>query len=489
MYKTLHASDALVLIRLFAAEHHQVVVYDPARTLHQDAHLFYPIFSDLDSFFQWLDLETTNDSIFLLNAAKESLATLFTHPKIDCLLQKEAIPNTPYRQQLAFINNPDSSIRWIFPKTNRHALHLDLYNASGWKAKLYRSLSQLCFRLGAASVLYSGTFYLQSKSEVVFFQNLQDLDYEGFAIFTGTVSTTRKAIVALSRQGETNYFVKLPIAVGARQLLNNEQKSLKAVAKLSLKKMSVPQVHTLLCGIAQENSQPIDAWNSTYWQRKHAKALDELYEHSNRRVRMEEIAVMEKIELELEQLIADLNSMPPSSLSKKMNLLMISQLRVWRKLPKSQYLPVAQSHGDFTPWNMYLSKEGLYLYDWELAQSEMPLLFDAFHFIFQTGILIHRHSWDKIKKQIQALEKSEMVQKWIAEFQLDFNLHLQFYLLYITANYLPQYLHQQPLHSQAYWLMKVWGVALKEQEKAIPKSEPPDIPKALTSIKSTTSTL
>ncbi len=473
MHKTLHASDVLVLTRLFAGEHHQIVVYDPHRTLRQDAPLFYPIFSDLHSLRQWLDLNTTPPTVFLLNAAATSLASLFDHPKINTLLQSQPFSTAPYCHQLASINNPDTTLRWIFPRTNSHPVHLDLYNASGWKAKGYRSLSRLAFRLGRAAYLYTGRLSLHSKTESVFFQNLATLDYEELAIFTGTVSTTRKAIVALSRGGRTRYFVKLPIFQGADALLRNEREQLQQLDGMDWPTLQLPRVHPLARGIALENNTPSGARNSTRWQWQHAQALDEMYTQTQRQMPLGDLQALTKIEASLSQLVTDLAPTPDSTLSQQANRLLVLQLYHWRTLPLEKTWTVARAHGDFTPWNMYLGRSGLYLYDWELAQCELPLLVDAFHFIFQTGILIHRHSWSQLKTQLAVLRSSDWVQRWQRRGPLDFDWHLKFYLLFISTHYLPQYLHQQPLHPQAFWLMQCWERALSEW-KEIPVALAPE---------------
>lgn len=53
-------------------------------------------------------------------------------------------------------------------------------------------------------------------------------------------------------------------------------------------------------------------------------------------------------------------------------------------------LSTAFAHGDFTPWNLAVSPHGMRAFDWECALEDAPLLFDAFHFHVQTGVLVHR---------------------------------------------------------------------------------------------------
>ena len=73
--------------------------------------------------------------------------------------------------------------------------------------------------------------------------------------------------------------------------------------------------------------------------------------------------------------------------------------RLQHELAAAGTVPVSMSHGDFTPWNMYLGAQKLHLYDWELS-CRLPLLYDLFHFEFQSAILIRHQSFPSIRKRI-----------------------------------------------------------------------------------------
>jgi len=81
------------------------------------------------------------------------------------------------------------------------------------------------------------------------------------------------------------------------------------------------------------------------------------------------------------------------------------------------------SHGDFTPWNMYITQDKLYLYDWEMSQKDMPLLLDICHYVFQKNILIKRSSFAEIDQEFKAFQQGH-------------------------------------LHEQAHWLMDTWLEAM-----------------------------
>ncbi len=80
---------------------------------------------------------------------------------------------------------------------------------------------------------------------------------------------------------------------------------------------------------------------------------------------------------------------------------------------KSQAIPTTTLvHGDSTPWNTHLSTSAVLIYDLELAQQLLILngflfmsdyLYDCFHHLFQTNLLVHRKSFQEIKKAIDHL--------------------------------------------------------------------------------------
>ena len=55
-------------------------------------------------------------------------------------------------------------------------------------------------------------------------------------------------------------------------------------------------------------------------------------------------------------------------------------------------LPTVLSHGDFTPWNIRIGSDNrrIALLDWENGHTDRLLLWDAFHFTTQVGLLIRR---------------------------------------------------------------------------------------------------
>jgi hypothetical protein len=55
-------------------------------------------------------------------------------------------------------------------------------------------------------------------------------------------------------------------------------------------------------------------------------------------------------------------------------------------------IPCGILHGDFAPWNTRVEPERLFVFDWESAASDAPILWDMFHFHVQVASLLNKNS-------------------------------------------------------------------------------------------------
>ena len=60
--------------------------------------------------------------------------------------------------------------------------------------------------------------------------------------------------------------------------------------------------------------------------------------------------------------------------------------------------PVGPCHGDCAPWNLLRTSDGWALVDWEEALAEAPILFDLFHYVVQSHVLLGYPSCQAIVK-------------------------------------------------------------------------------------------
>lgn len=465
--KALFSSDIMVLARLFAKKKYQIVVYDPYKLTKVNHSFPFVTCSSPQELEHWV-IRSSGQKIFLINCSSADFPTLWTLSHVVAHLQFEVSADNKDHSFL-FINNPDGTIRWIFPSTNRSPSHLQLYNASGWKAKAYRFASMLLFGLGAKKILASGSFTIKSKEPLLHLEGLNGIPFDQYSIFTGTVSTGRKAIMELSTQGATSHFLKIPIEEEANRYLLREFQELDRMKTLSFDYLKIPGVRRVANGILLDNIKPPRPRNSVELEPIHLDALEELYDKTAKETTFRALPFYEEISQNLKQLeecrdliVAPLRRDQINGMIQRLNLLYKDDIFDKKGI-------IANAHGDFTPWNMYLTDFHVHAYDWELAKEQMPLLFDCFHFLFQTGILIRSFSWTEISQQFESLRQSPFISRLTKKHSIDFDIYVKSYLLYTISSYLPRYIRQKPLHTQAFWLIDAWEAALEDWGSNSPK--------------------
>jgi len=365
------------------------------------------------------------------------------------------------------VKNPDGSIRWLIPSDCKSPVFLKLYNGSGWRGWLFRTFFQITYAFGLKRFATGGSIQVFYRNE---FLNglISGFDVRNFSIFTGTVGENRKAVFALnSKQGE-DWFYKLPLTPQAEKLVQREGAALAELSELDFKKLDLPKEKKEDLGVFVSSVRPSAPENSFQLQVIHLEALSELATQTQLSLPLTSMSFWREIQENMEvlskpEIVNDLSE----TLVKKIHCGM-----AWIQSTFKEDMNISTSiaHGDFTPWNMYLSKEKLHLYDWELS-GRMPLLFDAFHFIFQAGILVERTNFETIQERINQLKKGIDSHPGLKNVTASFDQLYQLYLLSNVSYYLARYIGQEPLHEQAHWLVEMWGKAIEEVTKILP-SEP-----------------
>lgn len=365
-----------------------------------------------------------------------------------------------YRRRFDYINNPDGSIRWIYPTGSLKPLFLELYNGSGWRGFLFRTFFRAAWRLGLQKRVRSGTFSLFVRSPQLLEELIQHTSAGSFAVFTGTPGENRKAVFVLEKKNSEKWYFKLPLSAAARRLVRNEYQTLHKIGKHDFKALQIPEAALIRDGVLLSNIKPRRYSSAASLQEVHLKALAELNRRDVERMPLPTLDAWEETEQNLvraEQSVV-CNDLPETLVRDTIGLLR----RLQHTLAGAGEVPVSLAHGDFTPWNMYSAPASLHLYDWELS-CRLPLLYDLFHFEFQSAILIRHQSFPSIRENIGRLESRETVREILMNNQADFRLLYRFYLLRNTAYYLARYMQQDPLHRQAHWLLKAWHAALREE--------------------------
>ena len=448
----------------FSGPHSWQVIYAPQKLVPK---METPVIQEIDALKLFIK-EQLSQKGCIINLSDESLADLWQLPQVTTII------HFSYKEGLAFdyINNPDQSIRWFYPTASRNAPYLQLFNGSGWKNKLKATGARLLSWLGINAPIRDGQFHAQIKDNAYIHKYLKECNPINYAVFTGTKGVNRKIVVALSQYKKVNFYLKIPLTTIAKELLANEHKQLTALNRLPLQQMVIPKLQsTSGAFIKISNIKPSKAKNSILLTDAHLKALEELYKQTAT------TQIWHKHKKNIEKRLINLAPLEPSNGLDVTTVQAIKPMlmKLHQKLKDADTI-FTMAHGDFTPWNTYLNQQNIHAYDWELSE-DLPLLYDAFHYIFQSGVLIQRLSFTELQKQINQLHQHSIVQSLLKKHNTNFEQCYQLYLLYVISYYLPRYILQDTLHEQANWLLVRWNEALGSFEYAKDEVYPSSISK------------
>jgi thymidylate kinase len=358
--------------------------------------------------------------------------------------------------EFCYILNKDKSIRWLIPSLNKQPFYLSFYNQQSLKAKLYAKSSSLLFALGLKKVLMSGSFtlFVNETSTLLINDYLKHTSYTSYSVFMGTKGPNRKISIGIVNKQEVTHFLKLGTSIHSIVSIQHEKKAYKKISKLNLQSCILPNVkETSKVSLIQINNlQEKGSKRLGQLSIQHLDVQKELYEKTLRHSFLDnDKSYEEHISIQLKLLRKD-NRFSNSSL-------MINRIKELYETLDKDLLMTSLAHGDFTPWNMFLNKDKLAVYDWELCKRA-PLLFDVFHFIYQNEILVKKGDFKSIQHQLKVTFSKPEYQQIINKYSIDINTYHKWYLIENISTYLNYFHLQDVLHEQVYWLVQVWQTAL-----------------------------
>lgn len=455
----IYTSDISVLVKLFTNQLENVIVFDTDNQL---------IINNENDF-----LVVNNETELIVKSNQQTnliCLSAISDPKYlefqNCFnFSENSFAN---RSDFAyyFFNNPNGTMRWVYPTSLKFPSFLTLYNASGWKSKLIQVAFKSAFKLGFQSKISKGkfTFFTSVNNEVEVLTKESKAD--NYSIFTGTVGENRKAIIEVNRNGKTTNFIKVPLGKKSEKLVQREKEQLLKFGALDLRNAIIPTVTTSKNAKVAilSNVQPDGKfYTSNDLTTSHLDVLAEWYNKTKTAVSILELAEYQLIRKNIANL--SVYPKPVNDLNIEMVNSLIDGLQKWfNEIDERQMITVGMAHFDFTPWNMYVTDKQLHIYDWELSKTDLPLLYDAFHFIFQAGILIKRSSLEDLQSEIEELKSSTLVQALSQDPHFDFEQNYRFYVLSVASYYTDLYLKQTPLHAQAHWLVEMWKNVIENEK-------------------------
>ncbi|MBB5647182.1 hypothetical protein [Pedobacter cryoconitis] len=379
------------------------------------------------------DIEVFIQSLRQLGVSVNLNANLLTSRQVSCY----------------YICNTDGSIRWIWPATSRHADFIKFYHHNNFRTILFVTVAIVLAKTGMLSYLTRGSFSLYTTP--------QHASNNRWAWFSGTIGPGRKAILWHLMQGsKTGSFFKIPIGPLASDNIRTEAKQLKYLGNLYQSDIVLPQSAMITNSILKIT----DIGCGTY----RTNRFNELPFHPVKNWLQTDLTVQRyqgsALQVKLNEMISKLSTLNdhriPNQILGKIEIL-IKNISIPLQFVNSH------SHGDFTPWNVMIKDKKLHIIDLELSCSNMPVLFDLFHFVYQSNILIGNNGYASIRKELDLLFINPLWNAFLQEHQINSDTAETLYLLYTVAYYLNVYAQQPKWHTQVNWLLRTWDQALSLQ--------------------------
>lgn len=317
--------------------------------------------------------------------------------------------------------------KWLIPTRNLRT-GLSLYLPSSRKGLLLKMLLRNRF-LGSLIMRCIGAKIIRCelrKELFSLFCELFDSKKIEFSIFSGTPSVHQKMTIQLSIEQTILGYCKVTSQPNIWKIFEHEYSLLQDLADckvegipkgLYCRKTDVDFYVFVQSTIKSINSRYLHNWHSL-----HSKFLSDLHDKTKQMERFEETDYCQILS-SLKQKIDWFDNDDREIIGGAINYV--------RSQYEGKMVEFSMFQGDFTPWNMFVEKGRLFVYDWEYAINSCPPELDRFHFFLQVQIFKKHHNANRIWNEFCKMETQES------------NYGLLEYLLLILSLYLNRSISQK----------------------------------------------
>ena len=296
------------------------------------------------------------------------------------MLLNKIITNNNGEEFLRF-GNADGK-QWVVPVKNMRVA-LNLYQPSGVKGKLVKALLPIIYKLPpvrkaikAESLNCTLNEELQGVLQKVFATNGLE-----FSIFEGTPCVHQKITIQVSRGKEILGYCK---ASDNKEILSLFEKESTLLRKLEQKGVTgIPRA--LFCGtlgngvhiFVQSTTKTTRSKVVHQWSALQEEFLATLHEKTKQTILFEKSDYYKTLTALQEHLV-----WLPASIDR---VVITTAIAGVQEKYHDHEVEFSAFHGDFTPWNMFVEKNELFVFDFEYAALTYPAGLDRYHFELQTA--------------------------------------------------------------------------------------------------------
>ncbi len=352
-------------------------------------------------------------------------------------------------------NNPDGSVRWIWPSNSRHADFLRFYHIEGFSKRSVAVVVRFLFNAGMGKFFRNASFVFYMSPENR--QIMEKTWTSRWALFTGTPGPNRKAVLWNKDPGKAiGCFAKIALSPRAEKNSMQEARVIQLLTKQQLPFIHLPVLRSESSSVLQLSDISKGTVRYNHFFQLPTAAVQSWLLHGLGKHTIAGSAPLPGLSRSLQSIAENPDPRIPSAL-----LVQIGQLL--QQVQQQPCLLTSFSHGDFTPWNIMARGRKIGMIDWELADPQKPALFDLFHFIYQSNCLIGNKGFAAIRKEINSLFAAPAWQCFARKYQINWQEAERQYLVFNLIQQLTIYKAQPQWHMQVQWLLKTWQDAVRWQ--------------------------
>ncbi len=400
-------------------------------------------------------------NILKINIKNTEVLFVFIVSKIPFLFVKRYMEKMGLKVLSSYIIVPNfHEPRWFIPFNKKLIANIgNIIKPSSPRAIFAWKLMHLLNKLGWPQLLFSNQIIMVAKKDlhlepegmlIDFFYGLfkkKDID---FVLYTGAYGYQQKFVAqVMDRNGEIIGFAKMAYTEETKKRINHEVEIFKILKKKTFYFMEYPRTiffgeHEVLKNIILVQYPPPPEYKIFYKKltSKHIVTLAELFKKTVRSPQ-ESKYLLSEINKSYEYIKKLISSKPENNFLFKEDIPFLIEKAIVQLHQglKNKKITIGLSHGDFTPWNIYLGKSKLYIFDWEIADFRVPL-WDFYNFLIHSEVFIYSKNYNNIVTEIFENNRntSLLIKKYEKELgdKIYFNkkLFLIIYLIQVIAYYL-----------------------------------------------------
>ena len=284
--------------------------------------------------------------------------------------------------------NADGKV-WIMPARNIRTA-MELYQPSGRNGILLKRCFPLLHRMAwVRRKIHVETFRCCLTDELrLVLENAFHTNGLEFSLFCGTPCVHQKITMQISQGQRILGYCKISDKHEIASLFDKEAALLNDLHARGVKNIPTG----LYCGclgdgtklFVQSTSKSLGSAVVHEWKDLHDRFLARLQELTQQKLKFEDsdyFKTLKAFERHYDWLPAEVDK-------QLMREAIEATCYRWR----GKEVVFSACHADFTPWNMFVEKGKLFVFDWEYAQMTYPPMLDKYHFFTQTAIF-ERH-WE-----------------------------------------------------------------------------------------------